>query len=398
MKGYVARKGDRWYAVIYEGIDPVTGQERRTWHAAGTDRADAERLAAKLAGERNGRNDEGRSLSFGAYLTRRWLPGKRVVLAASTYAGYRRNVERHIVPALGRIALRHLRPHHLEAFYARLLRDCDGSAGLAPKTVYEIHLVIRGALSDAVRRGLVTRNVALVAHAPRMRAIPKVEQRSWAAEELQEFLRAAAGHRHFAALWTAAFTGMRRNELLGLCWDDLDGAKATVSINRGLVAIGYDLHETRGKTANARRRIDLDPTTIAVLDAWRAWQTTEQSAIGVEPSGRMFTDGHGEAIHPHAISQTFERIARRAGVTMIRLHDLRHTHGTLLIAAGVPVKVVSERLGHATPTFTIETYQHVLPGMQADAARVFEQLIVPGVLPGTKSPVEGREKRRKKTA
>jgi hypothetical protein len=91
MKGYVARKGDRWYAVVYEGIDPVTGRERRTWHAARTDRADAERLAARLAAERNGRNDESRSLTFGAFLTRRWLPGKRVVLATSTYAGYRRN-------------------------------------------------------------------------------------------------------------------------------------------------------------------------------------------------------------------------------------------------------------------------------------------------------------------
>lgn len=231
-----------------------------------------------------------------------------------------------------------------------------------------------------------------------MRAIPKVEQRSWTAEQLQAFLRAAAGHRLFAALWTSAFTGMRRNELLGLCWEDLDTDKATPSVNRGLAAIGYDLHETRGKTANARRRIDLDRTTIAVLGAWRAWHTTEQHAIGIEPSTRMFTDGHGEAIHPHAISQTFERLARRAGVSMIRLHDLRHTHGTLLIAAGVPVKVVRERLGHATPTFTIETYQHVLPGMQADAARVFEQLTVPAVLPSTRSPVEGREKRRKKSA
>ena len=178
MKGHVARKGDRWYAVICEGIDPITGRERRSWHAAGIQRADAERLAARLAAERNGRNDETRSLSFGAYLTRRWLPGKQVVLAASTYAGYRRNVERHIVPALGRIALRRLRPHHLETLYSTLLRPGDDSTGLAPKTVYEIHLVIRGALSDAVRRGLVTRNVALVAHAPRLRAIPKVEQRS----------------------------------------------------------------------------------------------------------------------------------------------------------------------------------------------------------------------------
>lgn len=141
-------------------------------------------------------------------------------------------------------------------------------------------------------------------------------------------------------------------------------ANATLSINRGLVAVGYDLHETRGKTANARRRIELDPTTIAVIDAWRTWQHAEHP-VGVETAGWMFTDADGGPIHPHAISQSFERIARHAGARVIRLHDLRHTHGTLLIAAGVPVEVVSERLGHGHPAFTIETYQHVLPGMQA---------------------------------
>lgn len=398
MKGYVARRGNRWYAVIYEGIDPVTGKERRRWHAAGTERADAERLAARLARELEGRNDEVRSLRFGAYLTSRWLPGKRVVLAATTYNGYRRNVENHIIPALGHIALRRLRPHHLEAFYERLLHPDDRRRSLAPKTVYELHLVIRGALDDAVRRGLLTRNVALVAHAPRLRSIPKVEQKSWTAEELQAFLRAAAGHRHFPALWLSAVTGMRRNELLGLRWDDFDDSKATISVNRGLVAVPYEVHETRGKTPRSRRRIDLDATTVGVLAAWRAWQQTEQRAAGIDTAGWMFTDGRGEPIHPHAISQTFERIARRAQVPAIRLHDLRHTHGTLLIAAGVPVKVVSERLGHATPTFTIETYQHVLPGMQAEAARTFERLIVPGVLPTVNLSEKTREKRRKKTA
>lgn len=98
MKGYVTQKGARWYAVIYEGLDPTTGRERRRWHAAGTSRADAERLAARLAKQRNGRNDAARSLSFGLYLTRRWLPGKRVNLATSTFDGYRRKVERHILP------------------------------------------------------------------------------------------------------------------------------------------------------------------------------------------------------------------------------------------------------------------------------------------------------------
>src|SRR6266508_3441276 len=99
MKGYIARKGNRWYAVIYEGTDPITGRERRSWHPAGCERADAERLAARLASERDGAGDGARSLSFGAFLTSRWLPGKRRVLAASTYNGYRRNVEGHVVPA-----------------------------------------------------------------------------------------------------------------------------------------------------------------------------------------------------------------------------------------------------------------------------------------------------------
>ena len=104
MKGYVARKGNRYYAVVYEGLDPITGREQRSWHPAGEDRADAERLAARLANDRTGRtgrDDETRTLSFGAYLTNQWLPGKRISLAASTYNSYRRNTELHILPAIG---------------------------------------------------------------------------------------------------------------------------------------------------------------------------------------------------------------------------------------------------------------------------------------------------------
>lgn len=375
MKGYVARKGDRWYAVIYEGLDPATGKELRRWHPAGTNREDAERLAASLAAEFNGRDDRGRSLTFGVYLAARWLPGKKVELAQSTWDGYRRKIERHVLPALGTIPIRRLRPHHLERLYQEKLHPENGKRPLAPKTVLEIHLIIRGALNDAVRRGIVTRNVALLAHAPKIRSIPKVEPQAWTAQELQAFLREAAGHRLFAALWLLANTGLRRSELLGLKWDDVDLDAATLSINRGLVSIGYELHESRGKTSNSRRAIDLDATTVAVLAAWKRWQYAERTAVGIRSEDWVFADVDGNPIHPHSISQAFERIVARAGVPKVRLHDVRHTHGTLLIKAGVPVKVVSERLGHGNPSFTIDTYQHVLPGMQAEAARIFESLI-----------------------
>jgi integrase len=397
MNGYVAQRRGRFYAVIYEGLDPVTGRERRTWHPAGTDRAAAERLAARLAIEEQGRADQVRALTFGAYLTGQWLPGKRLQLATSTYRGYQRNVHRHVLPALGRIGLRRLRHHHIEALYDQLLTPSIERPALAPKAIYEVHLVIRGALDEAVRRGLVTRNVALIARSPRLKAIQNTEAQSWTAEQLQQFLRAAAGHRLFPLLWLAAMTGMRRNEVLGLKWDDIDFKKKTISLNRGLVAVGYELHQTRGKTPTARRPIDLDATTLAVLAGWKAHQTAEFAAVGIYDTGWVFTDGDGQPLHPHALSQAFERIARRAGVPVIPLHDLRHTHGTLLIKEGVPVKVVSERLGHANIAFTIQTYQHVLPGMQADAARTYQRLTAP-VPPAPAETVERRGNRRKKTA
>jgi integrase len=378
MKGYVARKGNRWYAVIYEGLDPVTGKERRRWHPAGANRADAERMAASLAAELNGRHDGGRSLTFGVYLTARWLPGRRLELAQSTWDGYRRKIDLHVLPSLGSIPIRRLRPHHLERLYEEKLQPGNGKRPLAPKTVLEIHLIIRGALNDAVRRGIVTPNVALVAHAPKLRSIPKAEPQAWTAQELQVFLREAAGHRLFPAMWLLANTGLRRSELLGLQWDDVDLDAATLAINRGLVSIGYELHESRGKTSNSRRAIDLDPTTVAVLTAWKRWQHAERTAVGIQSENWVLADVDGNPIHPHSISQAFERIVARAGVPKVRFHDVRHTHGTLLIKAGVPVKVVSERLGHGNPAFTIDTYQHVLPGMQAEAARTFERLIVAG--------------------
>jgi hypothetical protein len=184
VKGYVTQRRGRFYAVIYEGRDPVTGKEIRRWHPAGTDRAAAERLAAKLAAKETNRADAVRSLTFGAYLNSQWLPVKKLHLATSTYRGYERNVQLHVLPTLGRVGIRRLRYQQIESLYDSLLNPTEGR-GLSPKTVYEIHLIIRGALADAVSRGLVTRNVAIVAHAPKQRSLQKIEGQSWTEGELR---------------------------------------------------------------------------------------------------------------------------------------------------------------------------------------------------------------------
>ncbi len=278
-------------------------------------------------------------------------------------------IEQYVVPRVGRVPLRSLTVRHLERLYAELLAAGrrDGT-GLAPKTVLNVHQVLRKALSDAVRRGLVARNVALAVDPPT--AHVGAEQRCWTAAELRRFLAVAADHRLFPALWLAATTGMRRGEVVGLHWTDLDLDAGRVSIRRSVTCTGYRTHTTGVKTKTSRRCVDLDRRTVTILAAWRDHQRTEGA-----PGDVVFTTPDGRQIHPHVVSQTFDQLGRRAGLPRVRLHDLRHTHATLLLKAGVPLKVVSERLGHSTPAFTMCVYQYVLPGMQADAARTFLNLL-----------------------
>ena len=381
MKGYTARKGNRWYAVIYHGLDPITGREQRSWHAAGNNQANAEALARKLVAEIHGRDDEGRSLTFGAYLNERWLPSKQIELRPTTFAGYRRNVELHIVPMLGAVKIRRLTSDQIERLYEAKLRPTDGTRPLSAKTVLELHTIIRGALGDALRKRIVNRNAATAVSAPKLRNIPPVEPRAWTEDQLRTFLRCAAGHRLYPAFWLSAATGMRRSELLGLKWADMDWKRSTVSVNRGLVCVGYELTETRCKTRTSRRLVELDSTTLELLRTWHAWrQASDASTTGVD-SVWMFPGDDGGPTHPHAFSQAFDRLVIRSGNPTARLHDLRHTHATLLIKQGIPVKVVSERLGHARASFTMDTYQAVMPGMQADAATTYEQIMKPGPNP-----------------
>ncbi len=374
MQGYVVAKGRRYYAVIYEGVDPLTGRERRRWHAAGESRSDAERLARRLAAHAaTTRREPG--LSLARYLREQWLPAKQVSLRPSTWDGYRRKLELHVIPRLGHVPLRRLRVEHVESLYADLLADghLDTKRGLDPKSVLEIHVILRKALADATRRGLVSRNVANDAEAPKRRR-PKRHVRSWTADQLRTFLNAARHQRLFAAFWLAANTGMRRSELLALRWEDLDLECARISVHRSLVSVAYTLYESQGKTTSARRCIDLDPKTVELLTTWRQALARELERV-VTGADYLFPSPAGAAMHPDLFSGAFNRLVAGSAVPRIRLHDLRHTHATLLLKAGVPIKVVSERLGHATPGFTMATYQHVLPGMQAEAARTFGELL-----------------------
>lgn len=375
--GYVVERDGRFYAVLYDGIDPITGRERRRWPAAGSSRADAERIAATIERERRVGEEAGASVAgvmVARFLTADWLPGKRMTVRATTYRRYEWMVEHYVIPAIGAVPLRRLRSDHLEGLYAELLTTKGRTGdGLSPKTVLEVHALIRAALRGAVRRRLLGVNVADAADAPRIRTIGRPRMRSWTAEQLTAFLSEASGQRLFPALYLAATTGMRRGEILGLRWADIDVDAKRLSVSRTLQLVGTRPVEGPVKTRGSRRSIDLDANTVAVLATWRGRQTDRGTSTTSD--GWVFTAVGGGPVNPDLLSQTFERIVTRSGLPRIRFHDLRHTHASLLVKDGVPLKVVSERLGHASAAFTMVTYQHVLPGMQADAAARFAQLI-----------------------
>jgi integrase len=378
MRGYTTKKSNRYYAVIYEGVDPSTGKERRRWFAAGTRRADAERLVTEIMKRKNdGEYRPPDRITFGAYLTDRWLPTKRSQLRPSTFDSYRRNIERHVVPALGAIPLQRLSAEDLDMFYAALAVGSEDRRGLSPKTIHSIHGTLHKALADAMRKGSVVRNVAELADPPKLSSRKKREMRVWDAIQLRQFLDALEAHRLMPAYYLAANTGMRRGEVLGLRWIDVDLERARLSVRQAVVSVAYDVQIADVKTGSSRRTIDLDPRTVSLLREWRKRQIEERLLLGElhQDHGLTFSRPEGTPLHPDFFSQSFERLVVKSGLPSIRLHDLRHTHATLLLKVGVPVEVVSERLGHATPAFTMTVYQHVLPGMQAEAANTFGELI-----------------------
>jgi integrase len=375
VKGYMTRKNNNWYVVIYEGLDPTTGKERRRWHPAGTDRTEAEALAQRLSAQTAARGAERSRLTLARHVQQTWMPRKARQLRPVTLDGYLRQLRLYILPALGPIPLRSLRPEAIEALYEHLLTAgrADGTGGLSTKSVLETHVPLRQILDDAVARGLLPANPARQAVTPRHRRDQHRRRMAWTARELSTFLSRVEGHRHHRTWWLAAHTGVRRSELVGLRWRDIDLHRQRLSITRTIVTVNGRMQPSNGKTANAARTIDLDHRTVDVLGRWR----NDHADLfgGDDPERGLVVGDDGQPINPQSISQGFDRAVAKTELPKLSLHGLRHTHATLLLKAGVPLKVVSERLGHSTPAFTMATYQHVLPGMQAEAAATFADLL-----------------------
>lgn len=367
-----------WYVVIELGRDEA-GKRRQKWHGGFRTRKEAEAARAKIVADFNGGSyvpPTGVTLSD--WVRETWLPVTKARVKPSTWDSYRRNLEIHVLPTLGRRPLQQITPAMLNRLYADLMEHGNRrqAGGLSAKTIRYIHTTLHKTLADAVDAELLARNPAERAKPPRASSARLGELRCWEARELACFLEAVSGSR-LGALWRLlAMTGMRRGEALGLRWSDIDFEHSRLSVRRALVSVGYSVVESTPKTHQARV-IDLDVATVEVLSAHRLRQDAERDewGPGYQRSELVFTREDGSTLHPDGVTQLFEREVARAGLPRIRLHDLRHTHASIALRAGVPVKVISERLGHESPAFTMKQYAHVMPGMQSEAAAVVAALV-----------------------
>jgi len=379
MRGSVVQKqkSGKWYVVLDLERDGTGQGRRQKWHSGYATKRDAERaLAGLLAARYDGSYVEPSRLTLGAYLVDRWLPAAATTVRATTMNGYRRHVVLYVVPRIGGLPLQGVTPDRLSVLYRELLEHGgQGGKPLSPTSVRRVHATLHRALRDAQAWGYTNRNAASAAAKPR---VPSAGEylRVWSSDEVAAFLAAVRPDRLYAAWHLAVSTGMRRGELLGLRWQDVDLALGRAAVRQTLTHSGYEIVIGEPKTRRSRRSVALDRDTVAVLREWRAAQAAERLAAGPAwiDSGYVFTREDGRYVHPDTFSYWFGKHLQRAGLRSIRFHDLRHTHASLALQAGVSAKVVSDRLGHSSVAFTLDVYSHVVPALQEDAAERVAEL------------------------
>lgn len=377
-EGTIYRRPDgTWAGQASIGYDPKTGKLKRKTVYGKTRKEVADKLAKILQELNQGVFVEPSEMTFGEWLDKWLVNYKKGQLKPSTYESYEMLINVHIKPALGNIPLAKLQPYMIQSFYNEKLESgrTDGKGGLSTRMVRYFHAVIRQALQQAVKEGLIARNVADSTNPP---TIQNKQMRPLTEEELQRFFDVAREDRLFAAYVLAVTTGLRRGELLGLCWDCVDLEKGIITVKRQLLALkdGLSLEETT-KSKSGRRSIYLTDDAVKELKAHRKRQLQEKLIMGkaYNDNNLVFCKEDGSPLDPRSFTRHFQRLLEKSGLPKVRLHDLRHTHATLLLARGVHPKIVQERLGHSSITMTLDLYSHLIPSLQEAAAKSLNGLL-----------------------
>jgi integrase len=371
--GQIIPRGERtWLVRVFMGRDSDSGKRKyvnKTVH--GTLR-DAQAYLSRTQRDRDlGVFFEPSRMTLDGYLDK-WLEtAAKPKLRAKTHRDYEALLRRYVRPALGSRQASKIEPLEIQGLYADMQER-----GLSARTVRFTHAVLRAALQQAVKWKLIPQNPALSVDLPKQ---AKGEIQVLNPQQAREFLKEAVEDRYHVLFAVALTTGLRPSEYLALKWPDVNSSKGTISVARTLEPIkggGWRFADT--KRARSRRLVKLQASVLKLLSEYRDSQAEERAAANGDAATAdlIFVNTSGNPLNErNLVQRNFQVILERAKLPRIRLYDLRHTAATLALAAGVPAKVVSEQLGHASVAFTLDTYSHVLPHMQEAAAAQVEALL-----------------------
>ena len=365
------RKDGRWEGRYTAGRDPETGKAIYK-NVLGKTQAETKAKLKQAIEEAKGLD----AAKVGRYTVGQWMDiwfehYAKVKVRPSSHQTYRGYIDNHIKPSIGKIPLEKLTSLELQKLYKKLLtsgrvdriESKKQSKGLSPKTVRNIHQIIASAVKLAKEQKIIASDPTEGC------ALPKLEHREMKTlpvEQLQSFLREARDSGVFELYYLELATGLRRGELLGLKWEDIDLERGDLRVRRQIARINGEVVEAPLKTKNAYRTLPLAEDTIGVLEA-------QKKKTGNSPW--VFPSPTGGPISPDSVLHKLHRVLKRAGLPRVRFHDLRHTFATLALQSGVDVKTVSGMLGHFSAGFTLDTYAHVTTASQRQAAKTMGNLL-----------------------
>jgi integrase len=368
MKGHLReRSPGHWAIVIDVGRDPETGERRRRWHSFVGTKREAQIERARLITEYKAGTAVDPSRETVAAFLERWLEHMQGQVSPRSHERYVELCRKNLAPQLGSLKLTKLQPAHISGAYAKALASGrrDGTGGLSPRTVTHMHRVLREALQQAVRWQVLARNPADAAPPPRVERTP---MQVLDADGTVELLEAARQTTLFMPIMLGVLCGLRRGEVAALRWRSVDLEHGQISVVASAEQTDSGVREKETKTGKGRT-VALSASIVDELRQHRLKQAEGLLRLGI----RLTDDHHvvtredGRPLQPRSLTHAFRKFVRRCGLQQIRLHDLRHSHATHMLAAGVHPKIAQERLGHSSVSVTMDLYSHVLPGMQAEA-------------------------------